>query len=258
MASEVFGGFLARATTLANTVKSKAAVATTHAFKGFNEQQARFERQNIDGRAGALPPWMGYADEEDLRERIVALSADERNFIRDPPSHADAANAPPVDYAIAMATLAEDKRLEEMRFKLVPGTVSEERFWRNYFYRVELVRQAYDLEGGSRNGGKRAAEAARATAVDGTTRDESLPNEVSLAELGGAVLSDPTGTPTSSTAPGLDNLEAELEAELEGLDVGELELDDALAAELEAIDLSEIDGTDINLEEDIAKMLAED
>ena len=41
----------------------------------------------------------------------------------------------------AMATLKEDPNLEKMRFYLVPKEVEELVFWRNYFYRVSLLKQ---------------------------------------------------------------------------------------------------------------------
>ncbi|KMQ96124.1 synapse-associated protein of 47 kda [Lasius niger] len=46
---------------------------------------------------------------------------------------------------MAQATLALDPNLEAMRFELVPKVISEENFWRNYFYRVSLLRQGYEL-----------------------------------------------------------------------------------------------------------------
>ncbi|RXM95680.1 Synapse-associated protein 1 [Acipenser ruthenus] len=44
-----------------------------------------------------------------------------------------------------MVTLQEDAMLSRMRFELVPRHVKEEVFWRNYFYRVSLVRQSAQL-----------------------------------------------------------------------------------------------------------------
>jgi hypothetical protein len=41
----------------------------------------------------------------------------------------------------AMATLKEDPNLNKMRFYLVPKEVEELVFWRNYFYRVTLLKQ---------------------------------------------------------------------------------------------------------------------
>lgn len=41
--------------------------------------------------------------------------------------------------------MGEDPALEKMRFDLVPKIITEENFWRNYFYRVSLICQAGDL-----------------------------------------------------------------------------------------------------------------
>lgn len=41
--------------------------------------------------------------------------------------------------------LGEDPRLREMRYELVPKKVKEDEFWRNYFYRVGLAKQSFEL-----------------------------------------------------------------------------------------------------------------
>jgi len=43
---------------------------------------------------------------------------------------------------IAKAILKDDPNLEKMRYELVPKVVSEENFWRNYFYRVTLLKES--------------------------------------------------------------------------------------------------------------------
>lgn len=47
---------------------------------------------------------------------------------------------------VAKAILKEDPNLEKIRFELVPKFVSEENFWRNYFYRVELLKESLSGE----------------------------------------------------------------------------------------------------------------
>ena len=68
----------------------------------------------------AVPPWVGYNEEETMKNQILALSTDERNFLRDPPAgvpfHFDSDSM----YPVALATLQEDKNLNKMRFQLVP------------------------------------------------------------------------------------------------------------------------------------------
>ncbi|CAB4014704.1 Hypothetical predicted protein [Paramuricea clavata] len=48
-------------------------------------------------------------------------------------------------FPVALATLDEDPELKKMRFNLVPKKVKETTFWRNYFYRVSLIKQSSQL-----------------------------------------------------------------------------------------------------------------
>jgi len=48
-------------------------------------------------------------------------------------------------YPVALATLDVDENLKHMRFDLVPKQINEETFWRNYFYRVSLIKQSTQL-----------------------------------------------------------------------------------------------------------------
>ncbi|XP_065838171.1 synapse-associated protein 1-like [Oscarella lobularis] len=111
-----------------------------------NREQKKFVRQRRSRRADAsVPPWVGYNEEEAMKSQILALSSDKRNFLRNPPQgalfHFDFNSS----FPIASATLAEDPNLRKMRFELVPKKVTEETFWRNYFYRVSLIKQSTQL-----------------------------------------------------------------------------------------------------------------
>jgi len=44
--------------------------------------------------------------------------------------------------SVIMATLSEDKNLQQMRFALVPEHIDDQSFWKNYFYRVHLLKQS--------------------------------------------------------------------------------------------------------------------
>lgn len=70
---------------------------------------------------------------------------DRRNFVRAPPTGVDFEFNYDLSYPTAVAIMAEDPALEKMRFDLVPKIITEENFWRNYFYRVSLICQASDL-----------------------------------------------------------------------------------------------------------------
>ena len=81
-----------------------------------------------------------------MKAKILSLSNDKRNFLRAPPSGVTFE----FDYAsvsaTALALLQEDQELEKMRYELVPKKVKEDEFWRNYFYRVNLIKQSFDLK----------------------------------------------------------------------------------------------------------------
>ncbi|XP_042221865.1 synapse-associated protein 1-like isoform X4 [Homarus americanus] len=63
-----------------------------------------------------------------------------------------------------------------MRFELVPKTINEETFWRNYFYRVGLIRQSTELSSLEREG----VDAANKTTADGDkgTKEEDWEKEL--------------------------------------------------------------------------------
>ncbi|KAL5103019.1 Synapse-associated protein 1 [Taenia crassiceps] len=98
-----------------------------------------------------------FCDEKDrirqqrVRELVLRLSLEEQNFLRPPPHgscfqwNLDLAK----QYTpIATALLQADPNLAALRFRLVPRRVKEDDFWRNYFYRVSLIRQSEGLPGG--------------------------------------------------------------------------------------------------------------
>ncbi|XP_076467008.1 uncharacterized protein LOC143298156 [Babylonia areolata] len=106
----------------------------------------------------AVPPWVGYREEETMKEHILGLSQERKIFLNNPPSDVkfefDFATA----YPVAMATLREDANLRLMRYQLVPKRTSEETFWRNYFYHVSLVKRSVQLDTGTRLDSQTTAE----------------------------------------------------------------------------------------------------
>ncbi|XP_018605602.2 synapse-associated protein 1-like isoform X1 [Scleropages formosus] len=112
----------------------------------FQKEQEKFVQEKHSKRTdAAVPPWVGYSEEETIQQQILALSADRRNFLRDPPAgvqfHFDFEQM----YPVALVMLQEDELLNRMRFDLVPKHVKEDVFWRNYFYRVSLIKQSAQL-----------------------------------------------------------------------------------------------------------------
>ncbi|XP_014446859.2 synapse-associated protein 1 [Tupaia chinensis] len=112
----------------------------------FQKEQRKFvEEQNTKKSEVAVPPWVDSNDEETIQQQILALSADKRNFLRDPPAGVQFNFDFDQMYPVALVMLQEDELLSRMRFALVPKLVKEEVFWRNYFYRVSLIKQSAQL-----------------------------------------------------------------------------------------------------------------
>lgn len=112
----------------------------------FQKEQEKFvQEKKAKKSSAAVPPWVGYFEEDTIQQQVLALSADKRNFLRDPPSgvqfHFDFEQM----YPVAMVMLEEDELLRKMRFHLVPKQVKEEVFWKNYFYRVSLIKKSAQL-----------------------------------------------------------------------------------------------------------------
>ncbi|XP_019760480.1 synapse-associated protein of 47 kDa isoform X2 [Dendroctonus ponderosae] len=118
----------------------------------FNKEQEAFMKGKSNSTATSLPPWVGCANAESLKEECLSLSTDRRNFVRAPPAGVDFQFDYEVSYPVAMAIMEQDPNLEKMRYELVPKIISEEEFWKNYFYRVSLICQANELSFMSREG----------------------------------------------------------------------------------------------------------
>lgn len=114
----------------------------------FSKEQEKFvteKKEKSKQAEAAVPPWVGYNEEESMKAQILALSQDKRNFLRNPPGGVQFQFDFESMFPVAMATLQEDENLNKMRFELVPKQIKEEAFWRNYFYRVSLIKQSTQL-----------------------------------------------------------------------------------------------------------------
>lgn len=147
--------FASVATSTASKMKDsvKETVEKQAIIEDFNKKQEEFLREKHKRKESALPPWVGYNEEKTMKNQILALSTDERNFLRDPPAGVPFHFESDSMYPVALATLQEDKNLSKMRFQLVPKKIKEDRFWRNYFYRVSLIKQSTQLTSLAATGG---------------------------------------------------------------------------------------------------------
>ncbi|XP_063810012.1 synapse-associated protein 1 [Pseudophryne corroboree] len=159
-----FGSYLLNFASLATKKISDSVSETAHTIKksveegkidgiidktiigDFQKEQEKFvQEKNVKKTEVAVPPWVGYSEEETIQQQILALSADRRNFLRDPPAGVHFTFDFEQMYPVALVMLQEDELLNRMRFDLVPKLVKEEVFWRNYFYRVSLIKQSAQL-----------------------------------------------------------------------------------------------------------------
>ncbi|KAI8067554.1 hypothetical protein BC940DRAFT_301018 [Gongronella butleri] len=114
-----------------------------------NQEREQFMKSKLtEGKQQPSPgtelslPWEGYSGYEDeLKRRILAITKDERNLIVPPPTETTFEFDLKAYGNSARALLEHDKTLSELRFILVPQKLTEEVFWRNYFYRVTIVKQ---------------------------------------------------------------------------------------------------------------------
>lgn len=129
------------ATNIKKTVEEKSIIGD------LNREQEEFLQKKRERQAGdaCVPPWIGYQESDTMKQQILALSTDKRNFLRNPPAGVQFNFDFDHHFPVAMATLKEDENLQKMRFELVPKSLKEEVFWRNYFYRVSLIKQSAQL-----------------------------------------------------------------------------------------------------------------
>ncbi|CAB4400259.1 unnamed protein product [Rhizophagus irregularis] len=128
---------------LTKTIQQKVEETTRNLQNEHEEfvKQVNEESHKPNVGTEAVAPWVGLPDEEGLKQQILALSQDKRNFTISPPENTNFQFDMNVYFQTASAALNADPNLNRMRFELVPAHVQEPMFWRNYFYRVSLIKQ---------------------------------------------------------------------------------------------------------------------
>jgi len=98
-----------------------------------------------------LLPWDDFPEgldpkiKAEVRTQIINLTKSKRNFLNAPPEDANFVFDFEKILPVAQLALQADKNLSNARFYLVPKYIREPKFWRNYFYRVYIIKQAYGL-----------------------------------------------------------------------------------------------------------------
>lgn len=183
---ESSGGLWGSITSLAagvkNVVDEQIAVQTA----ALNSEQAKVSAQRKPVDEAGILPWSQAPGV--VQVQILALSEDERPFRQDPPSQEIFEFDLNKNAAQAMAACEWDERLAQMRYRLVPNEVTDEHFWRNYFYRARLITEMpnllQDVQEAPPEG--EAAEAAESSSepAQASGKEEGAPAAACEAEAG--------------------------------------------------------------------------
>ncbi|XP_063364268.1 synapse-associated protein of 47 kDa isoform X4 [Cydia amplana] len=217
------------------SAKIKKTVEENSILGEFNKEQDAFIKGQAGDGAAAVAPWVGAPNEAALKEECLSLSTDRRNFVRAPPAGVEFEFDYDKMYPVATAIMAEDSNLEKMRFDLVPKVITEENFWRNYFYRLSLICQANEADA--------VAAGSRQASADDSQDDKSSSNELIVKEKSSQESIEDAKLRIKSLKVDRENddeqWEKELEAELNEYEVvaGAGKLDDKQWDEKECEDL---------------------
>jgi hypothetical protein len=226
-----------------------------------------------------VPPWevLNIADKElydEIKRQILLIPTSRRNLLNAPPEMEIDFKFSMEEYLpMAMATLKEDQNLNTARFVLVPKSISEHEFWRNYFYRIHVIKLAFGLIGtpNASQVNKTSSPATPAKKTDNgevhagqnsnsdntKKSDESINNNVTTPATTQPASTSvkPTEETTTSTKPEDDTIEfasdyyeggewtGDLKAELTklGIDDDEIDIGDAVGDTLEVIDANDLE-----------------
>jgi hypothetical protein len=110
--------------TVSQTAKQvKQAVENTNILNDLTREQQEFIREHGGSLQAGELPWASEPDETRsafIREQILSLSQDKRNFVRAPPSDSNFIFDKQSCYPVALSLLKEDPNLSKMRYELVP------------------------------------------------------------------------------------------------------------------------------------------
>jgi len=185
----------------------------------FNKEQEEFIKSKNKEQPSA--PWAGYQNEEELKKKILSLSEDKRNVLRAPPTGVNFDFEYCTVASPALLLLEDDPKLKQLRYELVPKVIKEDEFWRNYFYRVSLIKQSFELSNSMTEDSKREKQ------ISGNhkpVQDENIDTNQASADHDDEFVSDLHQASSKDIAEadeamkklGLTKNDSEWEAELEG------------------------------------------
>merc|ERR1719357_2171348 len=182
----------------------------------FNQEQEEFIKSKGD-KEMPTAPWSGYQNEDELKDKILALSEDKRNFLRAPPTGVNFDFEYSAVASHAVVLLETDPRLQKMRYELVPKKVKEDEFWRNYFYRVGLIKQSFELSNSMSNDVKKEKkDVMKPVEDDSDNQTSGEADDEFVSDLHQASSKDLAEADEAMKKLGLSKNDTEWEAELEG------------------------------------------
>lgn len=127
--AKTFGNFLfsmanKAGQTVSQTAKQvKQVVESSSMLADFSNEQQEFIKEHGGNIQPGELPWASCGNEEacnSVKEQVLSLSQDKRNFVRSPPAGVDFQFEATSCYPVALSLLREDPNLNTMRFEIVP------------------------------------------------------------------------------------------------------------------------------------------
>eukprot|EP00658_Telonema_sp_P-2_P055070 TRINITY_DN4379_c0_g1_i6.p1 TRINITY_DN4379_c0_g1~~TRINITY_DN4379_c0_g1_i6.p1 ORF type:complete len:299 (-),score=94.52 TRINITY_DN4379_c0_g1_i6:414-1310(-) len=222
--ADLLGSIWEGLTAISETVQSE--ISAQH--EAVNLAMTSNKAADLDG---GQVPWHGCS--EHVANQILALSEDERPFLQPAPSESKFRFNLDEHAQVAVAVCESDPRLAELRYRLVPDRVSDGHFWRNYFFRIKLIKEMPDLLETADTRAANSPSADKPASVSHQVRESNAAEFVSdeyvetaeaetdawrkeLQEELGLGLDDVNGEDEEDVDIGSD-WEADLSAELEGM-----------------------------------------
>jgi len=183
-----------------------------------------------DGAAAELTmlPWEQPGLAESVRSRMRALSQDDATFVAPPPPDRDDGGftfAMEDHVRVITEALSVDKHLERQRHLLVPKTLSEEAFFRNYFHHLHALAHAAESPAASSSPlvtsevhSEPASEASSSVNVAAPSPPPEEKFELLASEVASRLGSGGGEGGAGAAVDEVDAFEEELRRELEGLE----------------------------------------
>ncbi|KYR01569.1 hypothetical protein DLAC_01564 [Tieghemostelium lacteum] len=130
---------------------------TNNVIQKFDDERKKFieesSQPNTPQTNASLlfPPWLDFSvdskeTQKEIVDKLLDIKMSKKTFLTPPPIDSDYCQEFDVFLIqIAKVSLQFDPMLEKIRFYMVPRFISEEQFWKNWYYRITLIKIHYNL-----------------------------------------------------------------------------------------------------------------